>query len=92
MSWLAHWLGLDSASGAPYLALSGFLADLGELAIVGGLISIYRRHNCEVHRCPRIARHLTAAAHRVCRRHAPDGAPTHADVIEAHLAARREAD
>ena len=38
-----HWLGLDSASGPVYLALSGFV---GDLALVGGVAAIYRKHNC----------------------------------------------
>jgi hypothetical protein len=86
---LQHWLGLDSASGTPYLAWSGILSDIGELAIIGGLISIYRKHNCEVRRCLRIARHQTAAGHHVCRRHMPGGAPTRQDVTDAHHAALR---
>jgi hypothetical protein len=87
--WLLHFLGLDSASGTAYLWWSGAGSDLAELAIVGGLISVYRRHNCEVARCWRLGRHDTAAGHTVCRRHMPGGAPTHGDVIEAHAAAQR---
>lgn len=88
MHWFLHFFGLDSASGTAYLAWSGVLSDVAELAIIGGLLGIYRKHNCEVKGCPRISRHATAAGHHVCRRHMPGGAPTHADVIEAHNAAK----
>lgn len=85
---LLHWLGLDSASGPAYLAWSGVGSDVAELAIVGSLIGLYRKHACEVHRCWRIGRHDTAAGHTVCRRHHPDGAPSHQDVIDAHRDAK----
>lgn len=90
--WLAHWLGVDSASGPVYLGLSGFVGDLGlfaaAIAITFHAVASCRHKNCEVHRCPRIVRHTTAASHRVCRRHMPGGAPTHAEVIAAHHAAK----
>lgn len=81
MHWLSHWLGLDNPSGAPYLWWSGAGADLGELAIIGGLVGIYRRHNCHVHRCWRIARHpVDGTTWTVCRLHHPDEAPTAQDI------------
>lgn len=83
MHWLSHWLGLDNGSGPIYLWWSGVGADLGELAIISGLISIYRRHVCEIHRCQRLGRHQTNAGHRVCRHHHPDGPLT---VQHAHAA------
>ncbi len=88
--WLAHFLGTDSASGTSYLAWSGFGGDLAEIAIVGGLLTVVRRHNCEVHRCWRLGRHRTAAGHMVCRRHHPDGALTARAVTVAHQAARED--
>ena len=85
---LLHFLGVDNVSGPAYAWWSGAGSDIAELAIIGGLISIYRRHNCEVLRCPRLGRHVTAGNHHVCRRHMPGGAPTHQDVIDAHEAAK----
>lgn len=83
--WLLHVLGLDSASGTAYLAWSGALSDLGELAIIGGLIGIYRKHNCHVRRCPRLGRFpVEGTAFVVCRHHHPDGAPSHHDVLRLH--------
>jgi hypothetical protein len=77
-------LGIDDVSGPWYAFWSGFGSDLGELAIIGGLVGVYRRHNCEVHRCWRLGRHVTAAGHRVCRPHHPDGHLTAAHIREQH--------
>jgi hypothetical protein len=88
---LLHFFGLDNASGVAYLAWSGIIGDAGLFAAVAafvfhGTVS-YRHKQCEVHRCVRVGRHVTAANHRVCRKHSPTGAPTHAEVIAAHHAA-----
>lgn len=84
MTWLQHLLGLDNASGQPYLLWSGVGSDLGELAIVGGLVSMIRRHNCHVKPCWRVGRHqVEGTSWTVCARHHPTGAPSAADVEEA---------
>jgi hypothetical protein len=81
MTWLQHILGLDDASSVPYLAWSGFGADL---PIIGALIALGRRHNCHVHGCWRIGRHPVAGTgHVVCRHHHPDGAPSADDIRKA---------
>jgi hypothetical protein len=82
---LLHYLGIDDVSGPWYAFWSGFGSDLGELAIVGGMLTLVRRHNCEVHKCWRIGRHQTPAAHRVCRRHHPDGHLTAAQAAAASM-------
>ncbi|HEY1668500.1 MAG TPA: hypothetical protein VGG54_22645 [Trebonia sp.] len=92
MTWwhaLMHALGIDNVSGPQYGFWSGFGSDLGELAIVGGLLGMYRRHNCEVKGCWRLGRHRTAAGHSVCRRHHPDDHLTAEQVEAAHYAARQ---
>lgn len=79
-------LGLDNPSGPIYLAWSGPGADLSELAIIGGLINIARRHNCAVHRCWRVGRHrIDGTDHMVCRHHHPDG-PLRAEDISRLVA------
>ena len=92
MIWLLHWLavhtGTVNEAGPYYGFFSGFGSDIGEIAIVGGLISVYRRHNCEVHGCPRLARHQTAAGHRVCRKHHPDDHLTAERVAADHQTAQ----
>ena len=84
MNTLVHILGLDDGSSRWYLWWSGIGADLG---LIGGALTLYRRHNCEIHGCPRLARHQTAAGHHLCRRHHPDGPLTVAAAHAAHAAA-----
>jgi hypothetical protein len=84
MHWLAHFLGTDNLSGAYYGFWSGAGSDIGELGIVAGLGAMIRQRNCEVHGCWRLGRHTTAAGHRVCRRHHPEGHLTAQGVREAH--------
>jgi hypothetical protein len=82
--WLAHWLGLDDGSGRIYLFWSGPGSDLGELAIIGGLVSVARRHRCHVRGCWRIGRHpVDGTVFVVCARHHPQGAPSAADIVRA---------
>jgi hypothetical protein len=88
--WLAIHLGVDNEPGPYYGFFSGSGSDLGEIALIGGLVAMVRRHNCEVRRCWRIGRHKTAAGHHVCRVHSPRGAPTHKDVLDAHHEALRQ--
>lgn len=90
MNWLGHWLGLDNPAGPVYAWWSGAGSDLPQLAIFGALVGLYRKHQCEVRRCWRLGRHRTAAAHCVCHRHSPTGAPTHTDVLAAHAEALGE--
>jgi hypothetical protein len=83
---LYHYLGIN---GLPPWGTfwSGFGSDLGELAIVGGLATLVRKHNCEVKGCPRLGRHATKAGHQVCGKHHPAGPPSAQDVLDAHEAA-----
>jgi hypothetical protein len=89
--WLIHILGVDFTvpygHWVWYNFWSGFESDATQIAIVGGLVAIVRKHNCEVHGCWRFGRHTTAAGHNVCRKHHPDDKLTADDVIAAHKAA-----
>lgn len=89
LHWLIHFIGADY--GAPYgrwvpeSFWSGFGSDIGEVAIIGGILAIVRRHNCHVKGCWRVGRHpVEGTAFVVCRAHHPDGKPTHRDVLDAH--------
>lgn len=83
--WLLHVLGVDDVSGRWYGFWSGAGSDLGELAIIGGLASVARKHNCHVRRCWRVGRHpVEGTGYVVCRRHHPDGAPSREHVITRH--------
>lgn len=90
--WACHALGFDYGAAygtfVPYDFWSGFGSDVGEVVIIGGLISVVRRWNCEVHGCWRLGRHQTAAGHRVCRVHHPDDHLTAERVAADHEAAR----
>ena len=78
---IAHLLGIDNESGPWYAFWSGFGSDLGEIAIMGSLLALVRRHNCHVKGCPRLGRHPVAGTTwTVCRRHHPDGHPSAQDV------------
>lgn len=91
-AWICHALGFDYGLPYGHLGLynmwSGFGSDVGEVVIIGGLASMFRKHNCHVHGCWRIARHpVEGTSYVVCRRHHPAGPPTHQDVVDAHAAA-----
>lgn len=85
-----HWLwfhgGLSDGNSSWYLFPSGW----GSIIIPPLLTALpivwvlARKHNCEVHRCWRLGRHVTAAGQHVCRRHHPDGHLTAQAVREAH--------
>ena len=82
MGWLVHVLGIDNPSGRWYGFWSGFGSDIGQVVIIGGLITIVRRHKCHVHRCWRVGRHpVTGTPHVVCRKHHPDGPLTHQQLL-----------
>lgn len=83
-------LGNRDEAGAWYGLWSGFGGALPDVLILTGMIAWYRKQNCEVRRCPWLARHQTAAGHHVCRGHSPHGAPSHQDVLDAHAAAQRQ--
>lgn len=80
MSWLAHILGIDNLSGPWYGFWSGVGSDLSELAMVGALLGLLRKHNCHIHGCWRIGRH-PHGRYVLCAKHHPEGAPT-VDSIE----------
>jgi len=72
VTWLLHWLavhtGTVNESGPYYGFWSGFGSDLGEVAIVGGLLTMVRKHNCHQRHCWRIGRHLVDGT-PWCNRH-----------------------
>lgn len=64
LHWLAHFFGLDNASGAYYLAWSGPAGDLTTLAIVA---VIWRHLNCHTPGCKGIAHFpLKGSPYKVC--------------------------
>lgn len=84
---LFHWLGLDSASGPAYLAWSGAGSDVSEIALLGAIFAGWHRVNCHTKGCWRIGRQrVDGTTWVVCRRHHPDGKPTHRHILAAHRA------
>lgn len=53
---------------------SGFGSDIAEVAILGGVIQLYRKHNCHTTHCLRIAHHkftdkATGTEYMLCKKH-----------------------
>lgn len=80
---LQHWLAVHTGSsntpGAPpnYNFWSGSGSDIGEVTILGGLLAIYKRHNCHTRWCWRFGRHdftddATGLTYRLCRHCHPE--------------------
>lgn len=59
--------------GDGYLFWSGAGSDIGEIAIIGGLITLIRHNNCHVDKCWRRGTHaVDGTPFKVCRTHHPD--------------------
>lgn len=70
---IAIWLGLTNPSGHAYSFWSGVGADIGEVTIIGGMIAIYRKHNCHVRGCWRVGKlAVDGTPYIVCHRHHPE--------------------
>jgi hypothetical protein len=78
MHLILHWLGIDNVSGYAYAFWSGFGGDLTiVISFLTAPILLFRKHNCGVKWCWRIARHdyadpETGIIHHLCRKHHPD--------------------
>ena len=86
--WIQHAIGTDNLSGPLYGFWSGFGSDLGEVAIFGGVVQLYRKHNCHAKGCFRIGRHqVEGTPYIVCAKHhpgIPDGGATYEQIKEHH--------
>lgn len=72
--WLAVHTGTVNESGPYYGFWSGFGSDIGEVAIIGAAVEIYRKHNCHINGCWRIAHHkvtdkTTGTEYVLCKKH-----------------------
>lgn len=70
-SWFLHYTGSNDPSGPWYGFWSGFGSDLGEIAILGGLITFVRHKNCTTKGCWRLGHPDPKHGHPVCRVHSP---------------------
>jgi hypothetical protein len=83
MSWVHHLFGADGQGW--YNFWSGFGADLGQVALFGAAIGLYRKHNCHVHGCWRIAKQqVVGTSWLVCHHHHPEGRPTAEQIAQVH--------
>lgn len=80
-----HW---PQPTSQWYNFWSGFGSDIGEVAIIGGLIQIYRKHNCHQTGCWRIGKHPVGdGTIVVCKKHhpgLPNGPITAEQILKAH--------
>lgn len=85
---LQHFIGADNVSGAAYGFWSGFGSDLGEVAIIGGVIQLVRHHNCHVKGCPRVGKfQVEGTPYKVCKLHhpgTPEGDITYLHIVKAY--------
>lgn len=72
---MIHWFfvhtGTYNESGPYYGFFSGFGSDIGELAIIGGLVALVRHHNCHVKGCKRLGRKVEGTPYVACHVHHP---------------------
>lgn len=73
--WILNFTGthIPSTGSQWYNFWSGFGSDIGEVVIIGGVWSLYRKHNCHVKGCWRIGKHaVDGTPYIVCATHHPD--------------------
>lgn len=81
--WFQHVTGVDYSSGPAYGFWSGFGSDIGELAILGGIVQLYRQHNCAIKGCYRIGHYeVQGTKYKTCHKHATG--PHHTKLIQDH--------
>jgi hypothetical protein len=69
--WFLTVTGSNNTSGIWYGFWSGFGSDLGEVALIGGVITLYKQHKCES--CWRFAKHHIKGTHyQTCHVHLTD--------------------
>jgi len=71
--WLLNFSGtIIPATGSKwYNFWSGFGSDLGEIAIIGSVLALFKQHNCTVKGCLRIAHHpVDGTSYKTCHKHA----------------------
>jgi hypothetical protein len=66
--WLAVHTGTVNEAGPYYGFFSGFGSDIGEVTILGGVITIYRGHNCHTKGCWRVGVHTTPTGYKLCKK------------------------
>jgi hypothetical protein len=68
-NWFMRATGANSEGGPVYGFWSGFGGAIPDFLILGGIITLYRQHNCAHRPCRKIGRHTTKDGYRLCRVH-----------------------
>lgn len=94
MNWFLHFIGANNLSGPAYGFWSGFGSDIGELAIVGGLIGMIRKtaqhHRERIAQSARQHRELVEQAklhHEESKAHVAQHLAAHCADLKEHLEA-----
>jgi hypothetical protein len=77
---MLHWLmvhlsqesGSSNSASRAYNFWSGFGGDIAELALLGGVIQIFRHRNCHVKGCWRFGKQVDGTPYLACPKHHPD--------------------
>jgi hypothetical protein len=70
---LSQELGISNSSSRAYDFWSGSGSDIGEIAIIGAVVGVFRKHNCHIKGCYRIGKHpLENSPFILCKKHHPD--------------------
>ncbi len=78
---LANFDWFWNPSGRWYVFWSGFGSDIAEFAILGSIITLYRRHRCAS--CWRLAHHpVPGTIYKTCHKHATED--DHNKLFEKH--------
>lgn len=91
--WVEIHTGAINEQNAYYGWWSGAGSDLGEIALIGGIFTLARSHNCHVKHCWRINKHpVEGTPYKVCRKHHPtipsNGKITAEHISDAHASAK----
>ena len=70
--WLLVHTGTWNEPGPYYAFWSGFGSDLGEVALLGSLIAVFRHRNCHIKVCWRIGKPVEGSAFLCCHKHHQD--------------------
>lgn len=81
-AWFWHPLGQCVGSHTEYIRCrsynfwSGIGSDIGEItvatSVIAGIVTFWIKHNCHIHRCPRLSWHPDKEGHPICKVHHED--------------------
>ena len=79
---VGHVFGTDGREW--YNFWSGIGADIGGFAFIGAAFGLYRKHNCHVGGCWRLAKQQVVGTSWVVCHHHPEGRPNSEQVAQVH--------